>query len=926
FPADFTVKAVQGPQPNLGTPSLALQRYWTLTASGVTADLTFNYLDPTDIPVTANENNFVIFKYDGTFTQPGGSVNAAANTASILGVTSFSDWTLGEAGAPTDVALNAFTAEGLAAPPNAPTGGVVLRWQTGVEAANLGFNLYRDEAGQRLRVNANLIAGSAFFVGARTVLGAGRSYVWRDLSGASAAAQYWLEAVDLNGRSSWHGPVVAVGKATAEMYEPNARQLNEINEEANARATTHTVAGVAAAKRITAAALVQQQGLTKDGAIKITINREGWYQLKAAELMSAGLDARSDWRLLQLVVDGSEQPLNVVTNKDGSLAAIEFYGTTVDSPYSSERAYWLVVGATAGKRIAKVASAAGVTSGGSFIATVERRDRTLYFAALRNGERENFFGAVIVGDGIEQAVRVTQVAAKSANAAQLEVGLQGVTTQAHAVRVELNGTVVGTLTFANQAAGVGRFSVAASRLREGENTVRLVPQGGVADISLVDYLRVSYPRYYVAEGEGLRFTATAKQAVTIEGFSQAGIRLLDISDAGAVQEVVGTVQAQGSGYAVSVLVPGSGQRTLLAVANDLATPAGVAWNAGSTLRQASNGADLVVITRKEFIGALEPLVALRKQQGLEVAVVDVEAIYNEWSFGQKTPQAIRSFLQYAATSWAKKPGYVLLVGDASYDAKNYLGLGSNDLVPTKLFDTQYLETASDDWFVDFNEDGVPELAIGRLPARTASEAQTMAEKIAGYDKQPPTNSLMLVSDSNDTYNFTSASEQLRGLIPAGVRVQSLHRGEQDDEATRAALINGINSGAGMVNYVGHGSVDMWRGSVLGSSDVSRLTNRGQLTMFVMMTCLNGYYQDAAIESLGERLLKWEGGGAVAVWASSGMTLPEAQAVMNQEAYRQLFNGQHLTIGEVMKRAKVAVTSGDVRRTWILLGDPTTRLR
>ncbi|MFL6214148.1 MAG: beta strand repeat-containing protein, partial [Blastocatellia bacterium] len=74
FPADFTVKAVQGPQPNLGTPSLALQRYWTLTASGVTADLTFNYLDPTDIPVTANENNFVIFKYDGTFTQPGGSV------------------------------------------------------------------------------------------------------------------------------------------------------------------------------------------------------------------------------------------------------------------------------------------------------------------------------------------------------------------------------------------------------------------------------------------------------------------------------------------------------------------------------------------------------------------------------------------------------------------------------------------------------------------------------------------------------------------------------------------------------------------------------------------------------------------------------------------------------------------------------------
>jgi FG-GAP-like repeat len=96
FPADFTVKAVQGPQPNIPSPTHALQRYWTLTATGVTADLTFNYLDPTDIPGTANENNFAIFKYDGMLTTPGGSVNTGANTASISGVTSFSDWTLAE--------------------------------------------------------------------------------------------------------------------------------------------------------------------------------------------------------------------------------------------------------------------------------------------------------------------------------------------------------------------------------------------------------------------------------------------------------------------------------------------------------------------------------------------------------------------------------------------------------------------------------------------------------------------------------------------------------------------------------------------------------------------------------------------------------------------------------------------------------------
>ncbi len=98
FPSDLTVKAFQGPQPNFPVPAKALSRYWTLNGTGITADLTFSYLDPTDIPGTATEANFVIQKYDGMFTQPGGTVDTTANTASISGVTSFSDWTLAESG------------------------------------------------------------------------------------------------------------------------------------------------------------------------------------------------------------------------------------------------------------------------------------------------------------------------------------------------------------------------------------------------------------------------------------------------------------------------------------------------------------------------------------------------------------------------------------------------------------------------------------------------------------------------------------------------------------------------------------------------------------------------------------------------------------------------------------------------------------
>jgi hypothetical protein len=91
-----------------------------------------------------------------------------------------------------------------------------------------------------------------------------------------------------------------------------------------------------------------------------------------------------------------------------------------------------------------------------------------------------------------------------------------------------------------------------------------------------------------------------------------------------------------------------------------------------------------------------------------------------------------------------------------------------------------------------------------------------------------------------------------------------------------------------------------------------------------MTCLNGFYQDPLLEGLAESLMKSRG-GAVAVWASSGMTMPGNQLVLNQQMYRVLF-GDSLTLGEVTVRAKAGTSDQDIRRTWILFGDPSMRLR
>jgi Peptidase family C25 len=163
------------------------------------------------------------------------------------------------------------------------------------------------------------------------------------------------------------------------------------------------------------------------------------------------------------------------------------------------------------------------------------------------------------------------------------------------------------------------------------------------------------------------------------------------------------------------------------------------------------------------------------------------------------------------------------------------------------------------------------------------------------------------------------------LLPAGMGVEEVTRGTGDDATVKSQLIGAINRGQTIVNYNGHGSVNQWRGDFLENGDAAGLTNSEKLAVFVMMTCMNGYYNDPALDSLAESLMRARG-GAAAVWASTAQCEPVGQGIMNEELYRQMFTGGTVTLGEATMRAKQAVSDPDIKRTWILFGDPATRLR
>lgn len=819
---------------------------------------------------------------------------------------------------PTAVKVDSFSATGF------DDGRVLINWKSGQESDNLGFNLYREQHGQRVRVTPQLIAGSALVAGASVDLSAGKNYVWADTpQGNSRAVRYWLEAVDLKGNRTLHGPVDLNHSPGRAPTQDQSALLTRFGAH-QSQITLGVGSAPLSRSGMLARTIAPQVDLAGQAAVKLSVRQEGWYRVTQQELLAAGLSPSTDPRLLQLYVDGQQLPFIVTGESDGRFDpsdAIEFYGIGLDVPSTDTRTYWLTAGSQPGARIAISPTRGGIGSlPASFAYTVERKDRTIYFSALRNGAAENFFGPVVSSEQVNQSVNIQRLAA---GAASLEVALQGVTLAQHRVRVLVNGAEAGLVEFSGQSRSVARFQVPQSRLREGENTVSFIG-AGQTDVCLLDYVRITYQHAYTAENNSLRFTATGNQMASVDGFASTQIRVVDVTDPAAVVEVTGTIRRQKAGYGITFSVPGEGERTLLAFdASQVKRPARATANRPSSLRNTGQGADLVIVAPRDFFAAIEPLAALRQSQGLAVIMVDPEDVMDEFSFGHKTPQALKDFLSYALTSWKRAPRYALFVGDASFDARNYLGFGDYDLVPTILIDTELMETAADTSFGDLSGDGLEELSIGRLPVRTAQEASAMISKIIGYERAVASDSLLLVSDFNDGFSFEQYSNRLRGLVPGNIRVASITRGT-DQAASRRELIDAINQGQKIVNYMGHGNVDQWRGDLLTSADAASLTNRDRLSVFVMMSCLNGYFQEASGDSLAESLMRAPG-GAVAVWASSGMTSPGSQIVINEEAYRLMFDGS-VTLGDATRRAKAAVTDSDVRRTWVLLGDPSMRLR
>jgi hypothetical protein len=345
------------------------------------------------------------------------------------------------------------------------------------------------------------------------------------------------------------------------------------------------------------------------------------------------------------------------------------------------------------------------------------------------------------------------------------------------------------------------------------------------------------------------------------------------------------------------------------------------------------GVDYLVVTHPLFREQADRIAAEKAKAGHRAAVVETTSAYDRFSGGFVEARAIQALVRHAA----RESGvlhHVLLVGDDSFDPLDYSGRGVPSFVPS-LFarDSGWGLVPSENLYADLDDDGRPDVAIGRLPVRTAAQAAAAADKIAGEEAALQALDGHLAVADNSTESdapFREDAQRALDRLVQGAPVQWADLAE-GPAAARGALLSAWQSGVLGTHYFGHGGLTEWADEqVLTTDDVAALGSSWKPTALFTWACLSQYFLGVDGPSLNEALVLEPGGGALASFGPAGITPPARQLLLVARVYTEL-RAPGVTLGEAIRRAKVATlaeqpTSREVIDGFLLFGDPALVLQ
>ncbi len=675
------------------------------------------------------------------------------------------------------------------------------------------------------------------------------------------------------------------------------------------RLITEIRAFVPAAQMLDTAASTLDATLTQDVADppsplanraswEISVTQMGMQSLSAATLSGAGVNI-TDPSLLRVWFKGMAVPVELRTT-GGSLTELRFYAPTPGDRYNSLDRYWLTVESSAGLTIASVdATPSGAVScQTTALGRGEWRISKSYESRLPGPDGDHFFVGqfhVAPAPSSEDTATATFTSTLPWTTASMNVTVHGASLYigSHTLKVTLGGQDQ-TASWSGSGNTSQQFAFTTSA---SQAVVALVP-GAVTDGLHLDSVAWEAPVQLSFGGKGAVFVGNTGQQCYSLSALPTGATFYDVTLPSAPVRLA----APGSSFEVNetdahtYLVSGPGTLHTPTIRSrtpvDLATPL---------------NAQAIYITPSAFTSALAPLVSHRQNEGYSVAVVETQAIYDSWSGGQVDPNAIREFLRYAYQTWTTKPVAVTLVGDGTSDARNYLGIGQTNWVPPYLAEVDlYLgETACENCFVQLDgmsplNDLMPDLMLGRLPVKSASELTTLVQKIIAYETSQAVGSwrglAAYVTDNPDyAGDFPLIADQSIASLPTEVKATRMYYDPnapadqpwrvKDSYDAFQQTMRVINNGALTVSFIGHGLPYQWAYTgtssqpnvppdiryLLGVDFATDLRNGGRLPVVLSLTCLTGQFQVPSYRgtTIDEALVLNPYGGGIATWSSTG---------------------------------------------------------
>jgi len=366
--------------------------------------------------------------------------------------------------------------------------------------------------------------------------------------------------------------------------------------------------------------------------------------------------------------------------------------------------------------------------------------------------------------------------------------------------------------------------------------------------------------------------------------------------------------------------------------------------------------NMVIVTPKIFLPQANTLAQLHQQNdNLISEVVTTDQIYNEFSSGMQDVSAIRDFIRmlYLKGSFGEKPGYLMFVGDASFDYKNRVP-GNNNMIPTfeSAESLRYTTSfATDDFFGLLDDDeglnvsGDLDIGIGRLPVSTTEQANAAVNKIKLYTSHSEVvmrdwrNAICFIADDQNMNLHLTQAEGLTSIIDTALPDLNINKiycdaysREKISEGYRYPEVNQainkqVQEGALIVNYTGHGGLNGWAEErILDMPTIRGFSNINQLPLFITATCEFSRFDDPLFQSAGELVFLNEHGGGIALMTTTRLAYAHANIALNSRIYLNIKNteGNELPrLGDLIRMSKIP--SSNLFLNFILLGDPALRL-